>query len=278
MGWVGANTLEIFFNPSPGQKEEYLENNQYKITYNVNGDKTNPILDVAFDGRKIMNGEIIAPNPTISIGVNDENKYLIRQDASGIVVELQRPCGQANCPYERVNLNGGEVTIYPAGSNNKFELRYKPGSLPDGKYSLRVQATDVSGNPSGVKPYTVQFEIVNETTISNFLPYPNPFSSKMRFVYTLTGEIPDQIRIQILTVTGKIVRQIFQDELGPLYIGTHQTDFFWDGTDDYGDQLANGLYLYKVVAKKNGQEIKQRENTSVDGMFKDGYGKLYVLR
>jgi hypothetical protein len=277
LGWVGNNTLEVFFNPSPGQPEEYLENNQFTMTYTVTADHTNPVLSVAFDGRQIMNGEIVAPNPTVSIAVNDENKYLIRQDASGITVDLQRPCGQTNCPYERVNLTGNEITIYPAGNNNKFELRYKPANLPDGKYNLRVQASDVSGNLSGIKPYTIQFEIVNETSLSNFLPYPNPFSSKMWFVYTLTGEVPDQIRIQILTITGKVVRQIFHDELGPLYIGTHRTDFVWDGTDDFGDPLANGLYLYRVNASKNGEPLKHRDN-STDGMFKDGYGKLYILR
>ena len=277
LGWVGTNTLEVFFNPPPGQTEEYLENNRFSLTYSVTADKTNPVLDVAFDGRRILNGELVAPNPTISIGVNDENKYLIRQDASGITVDLQRPCGQPNCPYERIDLSGNEVTIYPAGSNNKFELRYKPTNLPDGQYNLRVQATDVTGNLSGIKPYTIQFEIVNETSLSNFLPYPNPFSSKMWFVYTLTGEVPDQIRIQIMSITGIVVRQIFQDELGPLFVGTHRTDFVWDGKDDYGDPLANGVYLYKVTAKKNGEELKHRE-TSVDGMFKDGYGKLYILR
>ena len=224
-----------------------------------------------------MNGDIVSPNPTISIAVNDENKYQIRQDTTGITVELQRPCGQPNCPFERIYLGGNDISIFPAGATNKFELRYKPEKLPDGVYTLRVQAKDVSGNLSGVKPYTIQFEVVNEVAITNFLPYPNPFSSRMWFVYTLTGDLPDQIRIQILTITGKVVKQIFMEELGPLRIGTHKTDFIWDGTDDYGDQLANGLYIYKVTARKNGEELKHR-NTVADNLFKNGYGKLYILR
>ena len=32
-------------------------------------------------------------------------------------------------------------------------------------------------------------------------------------------------------------------------IGTHQSDFVWDGTDDYGDRLANGVYLYQVIVR-----------------------------
>ncbi len=36
-------------------------------------------------------------------------------------------------------------------------------------------------------------------------------------------------------------------ELGPLHIGSNITDYAWDGTDEFGDQLANGTYLYRVV-------------------------------
>lgn len=276
-GLAGNNTLEVFFNPAPGQKEELADNNRFSINFTISQDKIHPVLEVAFDGQRIMNGDIVSPNPTISIAVNDENKYQIRQDTTGITVELQKPCGQPNCPFERIYLGGNDISIFPAGANNKFELRYKPEKLPDGVYTLRVQAKDVSGNLSGVKPYTIQFEVVNEVAITNFLPYPNPFSSRMWFVYTLTGDLPDQIRIQILTITGKVVKQIFMEELGPLRIGTHKTDFIWDGTDDYGDQLANGLYIYKVTARKNGEELKHR-NTVADNLFKNGYGKLYILR
>lgn len=276
-GLAGNNTLEVFFNPTPGQKEELADNNRFSINFSISQDKIHPVLEVAFDGQRIMNGDIVSPNPTISIAVNDENKYQIRQDTTGITVELQRPCGQPNCPFERIYLGGNDISIFPAGANNKFELRYKPEKLPDGVYTLRVQAKDVSGNLSGVKPYTIQFEVVNEVAITNFLPYPNPFSSRMWFVYTLTGDLPDQIRIQILTITGKVVKSIFMEELGPLKIGTHKTDFIWDGTDDYGDQLANGLYIYKVSARKNGEELKHR-NTVADNLFKNGYGKLYILR
>jgi hypothetical protein len=276
LGWVGNNKLEVFFNPTPSQKEEYLGNNSYELSYSVFSDKIHPILEVAFDGHRIMNGELVSPTPTISIAVQDENKYLGLKDTTGLTVELKRPCGSANCTFEKIDLNSSEVTFYPT-KDNKLELQYKPGRLPDGIYTLRVQAKDASGNQSGTKPYMIQFEVINEVAITNFLPYPNPFSSKMWFVYTLTGDVPDQLRIQILTATGKVVRQLFMEELGLLRIGTHRTDFVWDGTDDFGDQLANGVYIYKVNARKNGEEIKHR-NASFDGMFKNGYGKLYILR
>ena len=100
----------------------------------------------------------------------------------------------------------------------------------------------------------------------------------MRFVFTVTGaEIPDEIKIQIMTITGKVVKEIFQDELGPISIGNNITEYAWDGKDEFGDQLANGVYIYRVLVRKNGQFMEHR-NTSGDKAFKKGYGKMYLLR
>ncbi len=108
--------------------------------------------------------------------------------------------------------------------------------------------------------------------------YPNPFSTSTRFVFTLTGsETPDDIIIQIMTVSGKVVREITESELGPLSIGRNITDFAWDGTDEFGDPLANGVYLYRVKAKINGEDIKHR-NSGADTYFKKDFGKMYILR
>jgi len=55
--------------------------------------------------------------------------------------------------------------------------------------------------------------------ISNMLNYPNPFTTSTAFVFTITGsEVPQNIKIQIMTITGKVVREITEDELGPLHV------------------------------------------------------------
>ena len=89
--------------------------------------------------------------------------------------------------------------------------------------------------------------------------------------------MPDGIKIQILTVSGRVVRTITQDEIGPIHIGNNQTDFAWDGRDEFGDQLANGVYLYKVTLRVNGENVMLRSSAS-DKAFKNGYGKMYLLR
>lgn len=117
--------------------------------------------------------------------------------------------------------------------------------------------------------------------ISNLLNYPNPFTTSTAFVFTLTGsQIPQNMRIQILTMTGKIVREITQLELGPIHVGRNITEFKWDGTDQYGQKLANGVYLYRVITNLNGKSIEKytQESGQTDKYFKSGYGKMYLMR
>ena len=124
----------------------------------------------------------------------------------------------------------------------------------------------------------VRFEVVNKPTITEVLNYPNPFTTSTRFVFTLTGsETPTAMRIRIMTVTGRVVREVMLNDLGPLHIGRNITEFAWDGTDDFGDRLAQGVYLYQVTAQLNGQDIEYRE-TSAGGLFTKGFGKMYLLR
>ncbi len=94
----------------------------------------------------------------------------------------------------------------------------------------------------------------------------------------MTGaELPRNMKIQIMTLTGRVVREIFMAELGPLHIGNNLTDFAWDGTDQYGDRLANGTYLYRVSLDDAAGTFSRRE-TSGDKAFKNDWGKLVLLR
>ena len=120
--------------------------------------------------------------------------------------------------------------------------------------------------------------MINKSTITEVLNYPNPFSTATKFVFTLTGnQIPTNMKIQIMTISGKIVREIMQNELGNIHVGRNITDYAWDGKDEFGDQLANGLYLYRVVTDLNGMSIEKRE-TEADKYFKKGWGKMYLMR
>ncbi len=274
--FAGENSLSV--RVSSMETEQFTQNNAVLLpnAMTVIGDNTNPLLDVTFDGSYILDGDIVSPIPNVLIRFKDENEYLLKEDTTGIIVELKSPC--ETCTYERVNFTDPRLTYTVASESNDFEMNYAPGPLADGIYSLRVQGEDANGNQSGIQPYEISFEVINKSSITHFYPYPNPFSTNTRFVFTLTGStIPDQIKIQIMTVSGRVVREITQDEIGQLKIGNNISQYGWDGRDEFGDQLANGVYLYKVFLRQNGESIDHR-NTSADRAFKNGFGKIYLLR
>lgn len=270
----GGNVgLEVFVNPRIILEQTYRNNLIDLVDYfNVIPDNTNAILDVSFDGTYIMDGDIVSPNVLINTMLKNERTLLLKRDTIGIELFLKRQC--EGCQFERVNFSNPKVGWSPASENSSFRIEMLPGPLEDGMYTFRVVTEELGVD----KPYEVNFEVVNESTITNFYPYPNPFSTSTRFVFTVTGaEVPDQIKIQIMTVTGRVVREILQDELGPIRIGNNISDFAWDGRDEFGDQLANGVYIYRVLVRKDGQFVEPRA-TAGDKAFKQGYGKMYLLR
>ena len=271
--FVGENRLNVFVNPRV-QTEQVYENNVLEETFRVTPDTINPILDVLFDGIRILDGDIVSATPLITILLKDENPFLTKKDTTGMEVFLSE-CD--SCAYKKIALNSPEIS-YTNSDDNLFQMFYQPERLADGRYNLMVKASDASGNESGVEPYKISFEVINEAKVTHFYPYPNPFSDRVRFVFTLTGsEIPTGIKIQIMTVSGRIVREITQDELGPIRIGNNLTEYAWDGRDEYGDQLANGVYLYRVLLQHN-EENFEHLDTAGDNLFKNGFGKMYLMR
>jgi flagellar hook assembly protein FlgD len=172
------------------------------------------------------------------------------------------------------------------GGNNVATIEFNPNLFNDGTYELFVIGKDRSNNPTAFVQYRISFVVNNKPMISNLFNYPNPFTSSTAFVFTLTGsKVPSMLRIQILTVTGKVVKEINKQELGNIHVGRNITDYKWDGTDNYGQKLANGVYLYRVITSNDGKALEKYTLTdsngfdvSTDQYFKGGYGKMYLMR
>lgn len=255
--------------------QAYTLNDYFSIPFEVQKDTKPPLLKVWVDGRLLLNDEIVSPRPLIRIQTSDENNFLSLQDSSLLDVYLKK---STESSYQRISYSSG-LLQQAAAKGTEAGWLYQPATkLEDGKYQLKVSAKDAAGNIAGKNAYEVGFEVVNSNSITHLYPYPNPFSSKMRFVFTLTGDqVPDEFRIRILTVSGKIVREIGLAELGPIHIGNNISNWYWDGTDQYGDALGNGVYFYQVLARSAGKELEHRRTTS-DSYFQDNWGKIYLMR
>ena len=277
--FAGHNTLFIDFNPGQDQPEQFHFNNILYKDFYVKADKYNPTLDVTFDGTHILNRDIVSSKPHILVKLNDESKYIALSDTSYLKLQVRFP-DQSIHDYHF----GDTMKFIPANlssGENVATIEFSPFFSEDGEYELIVTGKDSLGNTAGDLAYRVVFTVINKSMISNFLNYPNPFTTSTAFVFTITGsELPQNIRIQILTITGKVVKEISKNELGDLHIGRNITSYRWDGTDMYGQSLANGVYLYRVLTNLNGksfEKYKTKENDT-DQYFNKGYGKMYLMR
>lgn len=276
----GLNTLFIEFNPDNHQREQHHYNNILYKQFFVKEDRINPLLDVTFDGVHILNRDIIASKPNITIKLKDENRFLALRDTALLQVLVRFPDETTPRRYY-FNDTMRFIPANPAAGENTATIEFKPYFEMDGEYELIVMGRDVAGNTAGSLEYRVLFNVINKPMISNLLNYPNPFTTSTAFVFTITGsEVPQNIRIQIMTVTGKIVREITKEELGPLHIGRNITTFKWDGTDMYGQKLANGVYLYRVLTNHHGKKLDKyrAKGDNTDKYFNKGYGKMYLMR
>lgn len=280
--FVGANNMYVEVNPDNDQPEQYHFNNFFYKDFYVRGDTMNPLLDVTFDNVHILNHDIVSAKPTIVIKLRDESKWYLIDDPSTLKIQVRDVAtGEIRDYYFGTDTLQFQPAQQAPNNHNVATAIFRPYFEKDGTYELIVRGKDMSDNTAGRMEYRVFFEVINKAMISNMLNYPNPFTTSTAFVFTLTGsEVPQNIRIQILTITGKVVREITKEELGPLHIGRNITEFKWDGTDQYGQKLANGVYLYRVITNLNGKSLEKYRSAddNTDQYFNKGYGKMYLMR
>jgi flagellar hook assembly protein FlgD len=65
------------------------------------------------------------------------------------------------------------------------------------------------------------------------------------------------VRIQVFTISGKLVKTLEQQVLQD---GYRSRPIAWDGTDDFGDRIGKGVYVYRLeVRNENGQTAEHYE-------------------
>lgn len=290
IAFEGLNKVTAEVNPNNDQPEQYHFNNFADFTFQATGDKLNPLLDVTFDGRRIMHRDLVSARSDIVVSLRDENRFLALNDTSLLTLFLKYP---GETQPRRIAYDNQLLTFYPADSGqlqqrNLARANFRPVLQEDGIYELLVKDKDRSQNNSSsgsgrvegtvYYDYKIAFEVINKPMISNFLNWPNPFTTNTHFVFTITGsEVPDFLKIQIMNIRGTVVREIFRDELGPLHVGENLTEYAWDGTDQFGDPLANGVYFYRVIASMQGQRMDALAQ-DYDKYFKKGFGKMVLVR
>jgi hypothetical protein len=82
--------------------------------------------------------------------------------------------------------------------------------------------------------------------------YPNPFNPETKFVFALPQA--GEVKLNIYSLTGQLVRTLVD---GKIAAGRHEIP--WNGQDQFGQVVANGVYWYQLVVIGNGGKITFRE-------------------
>ena len=242
---VGLNDIILTVNPRI-VAEQYYDNNQVQLFeyLAVSPDRTAPVIDVVFDGVHIENGGVVATNPSIEITVYDNNQSIYITDSSSVDLFLKRNC--EGCDFERLTYNSDSITWNPASIDQQFQVLFTPKMLTDSVYTLRVIASDASGNKPEEKPYEITFTTDATPSIEYFRPYPNPFSGEINFVFEIRGDsAPDELTIDIYNTVGALVATITSNELR---VGLNKINF---ELKDNTSPIPEGIYIYKIVTKNN---------------------------
>ena len=122
---------------------------------------------------------------------------------------------------------------------------------PPGSYIFRVRAMDVLGNVS-IKTVVVDITENMQAGLADVFNVPNPMGKKGTTFYfkNLSSDLDPDVNIFIYNQHGRLVKVIKNAVSGV----TH-----WDGRDNFGRLLANGLYHYVVRSKT---KISNDDNSS----------------
>ena len=230
----GGKTFLIDIDSDDEIRELFEDNNFFSVPFSVQRDTTTPTITLTFDGNDILDGEYISPTPNILIELNDQSLLPIT-DPSSVMVYLNE---------ELIPSDTSIISYEFSTTNPKVKVDFTP-VLADGEYSLKVLWRDSEGNivdSSGVEKF---FIVSNEAKLLYVYNYPNPTSGETHFTFKLT-QIPEEIRIKIFTIAGRLVKEI---KLTSADLKYDFNKIYWNGRDEDGDVLGNGIYLYKVIMK-----------------------------
>ncbi|MCY4553562.1 MAG: leucine-rich repeat domain-containing protein [Candidatus Poribacteria bacterium] len=76
--------------------------------------------------------------------------------------------------------------------------------------------------------------------------YPNPFNPETWIPYHLAN--PSDVQITIYDTGGSIIRRLELGHQHPGYYATKNRAAYWDGRNEVGERVANGVYFYQLQA------------------------------
>lgn len=203
-------------------------------------DNESPVIEITVNGRSLRNSMLVPTSPELAVILQDENGIDISQ---GIFIKIDGdtiPKSEMNLPDSVQNSNAISILTSP---------NFQPG-----QHTLSVEAFDANGNKT-TKP--LNFTTADNFDVKIYGNYPNPFTDETYISYSLSRSRPlKEFWVKIYTVSGRIIRKLETIDTNNIF---DYGEFYWDGRDDDGVLVANGVYFGVIYAKdEDGKEVEKR--------------------
>ena len=207
----------------------------------ISGDLQPPRIELTVDGRPFQSRAQVSSNPVMHLVIEDESGLIINPEQIAITIDGKPvPQDKIFIPDSVQKSNVLGITLYP--------------ELEIGEHRMKVEAKDVNGNLAE-KEYDLL--VSDEFDVHVFGNYPNPFKDQTIFAYYVSPDVLDAFEIRIYTISGRLIR-VITDDINTINQphgarASGYNELIWDGTDDEGNEVANGVYFALIRAKYQGK-------------------------
>lgn len=156
-----------------------------------------------------------------------------------------------------------EFFIYKENNYKEGIIEYPMPPLTTGRHTMKIRVWD---NLNNVSETTIHFEIISTEgdpdalVMTHVVNYPNPMTNDTYFTFSLLNPEPQAtVTINIYTILGRLIKKIKTSLASPQGF----QKIYWDGYDDNGNKLANGVYLYKITVDNGVKKVSKIEKLMI---------------
>jgi hypothetical protein len=204
-------------------------------------DTLGPLISFSLAGTTLEPGENVTAVLQDTSGINLTQLYEFRS----ILLKISDRTG-----LEQLRQDLTESFTYDLGSHTRGKVVFRVPDVEPAAYTFSITASDNFNNKGQA---SAAVEVGRAGGAAEFeglqAAYPNPFDpdkepTQLMFSLTRAAEVV----VRIYSVSGRLVHRIdFAAVAGPNVVA-------WNGRDEAGDAVANGVYLAHLTARRSGSE------------------------
>ncbi len=261
---------DIDYSYGKGRISYYAKNNDIDATGftnnlyiggtsdNVSTDDAGPEIKLFFNNREFVDGDVVSTSPLFLADLYDESG--INTSGSGVGHDITAILDDnSELAYVLNDYYTTKLDTYKEGS-----VKFPFNDLEPGRHTIKLIAWDIYNNSA---ENTISFIVSNKIRpeITTLVGSPNPFNTSsgtdIVIEHNLFGEFI-MATLSIYDLSGRLVRV-----LGPFDMrsdGFEIEPIHWDGKDNNGSAVKNGMYIYSAritdlkgyTSQKGGKLVK----------------------